>query len=57
MGVRRTAMTGSFGYYRFEDVEVGSTLVMGVTSSRHRYTQRLVQVFDTLTDVDFIAQE
>ena len=56
-GVTRTAVTGSFGNYRFEDVEVGSSFVMGVKSNRYRYTQRLVQVSDTLTDVDFVAQD
>jgi len=55
-GVRRTATTGSFGNYRFEDVEIGSSFVMGVTSTRYRFTQRLVQVFDALTDVDFTAE-
>jgi hypothetical protein len=57
MGNQRTATTGSFGYYRFEDVEVGSTYVMGVTSNRYRFSQRLVQVFDTLTEVDFTPSE
>ena len=56
LGVQRTATTSSFGHYRFEDVEVGSTLVMSVTSNRYRYTPRVVQVFDTLADVDFTGQ-
>jgi hypothetical protein len=56
-GNRRTATTGSFGYFHFYDVEVGSTLVMGVTSNRYRFNSRVVQVFDTLSDVDFIGQQ
>ena len=56
-GLRRTATTSSFGYYKFEDVEVGSTFVVGVTAKRYRFAQRVVQVFDTLTDVDFVGQE
>jgi hypothetical protein len=57
MGVTRSATTSSFGFYQFEDVEVGSTFVMSVASRRYRFTPRVVQVFDTLTDVDFIGQE
>lgn len=53
----RTATTGSFGYYRFEDVEVGSTQIIRVDSKRYNYNVRLVQVLDTLTDVDFISNE
>ncbi len=56
-GNRRTAVTSSFGFFRFYDVEVGSTLIMGVSSNRYRFTPRVVQVFDTLSDVDLIAQE
>ena len=57
MGNRRTATTGSFGYYHFYDVESGSSMVMGVTSNRFRFTSRVVQVFDSVDDVNFIGQE
>ena len=56
-GFARTVSTGSFGYYRFEDVEAGSTLVVGVTSKRYRFTARLIQVVDTLADIDFVAMD
>jgi len=56
-GVRRTATTSSFGYYRFDDVEAGSTHLFSVSSKRYRYTPHIVQVFDTLTDVDFVGIE
>ena len=52
-GNRRTATTGSFGYYKFFDVEAGSSVVMEVRSNRYRFASRLVQVVDTLSDVDF----
>jgi len=35
----------------------GTSFVIGVKSNRYSFTQRLVQVFDTLMDVDFVAQE
>ena len=56
-GNRRTATTGSFGFYTFEDVEAGQTYVLGVNSKRYRFTSRVVNVADTLSDVDFIGQE
>ncbi|MEQ1606339.1 MAG: proprotein convertase P-domain-containing protein [Pyrinomonadaceae bacterium] len=56
-GNRRTATTGSFGYYNFIDVEAGGTYAVGVSARRYRFTPRIVQVQDTLTDVDFVGQE
>jgi hypothetical protein len=53
----RTAVTSSFGYYRFEGVPVGDSYVMAVNSRLYRFTPRVVQVTDTLTDVDFIGLE
>jgi hypothetical protein len=38
-------------------VEVGSTQIVGVTSNRYRFNQRLVQVFDSIADMDFTGQE
>jgi uncharacterized repeat protein (TIGR01451 family) len=56
-GVVRTAVTSSFGYYRFDNVEPGTSYVMGVNSRNYRFTPRIVYVTDTLTDVDFIGAE
>lgn len=56
-GIVRTATTSSFGYYTFDGVEVGQSYVMGVSSRRYRFAPRVVQVFDTLTEVDFTGIE
>lgn len=56
-GVTRTATTSTFGFYRFEDVEVGGNYVMSVASRRYRFNPRVVQVLDNLSDVDFMGQE
>lgn len=56
-GNRKTATTSSFGYYRFEDVESGSTVVLGVQSKRYRFVSRILQIVDTIVDADFIALE
>ncbi|MEQ1605546.1 MAG: carboxypeptidase-like regulatory domain-containing protein, partial [Pyrinomonadaceae bacterium] len=56
-GDRRSVTTGSFGFYSFEDVEAGQSYVIGVTSKRYRFGSRVVNVTDTLADVDFVGQE
>ena len=56
-GVARTVTTSSFGFYKFDDVTVGESYIMAVQSKQYRFAQRVVQVFDTLTDVDFVGLE
>lgn len=56
-GVVRTATTSSFGYYSFEGVDAGQAYVVGVSSRRYRFAPRVVQAFDTMTDVDFVGLE
>jgi hypothetical protein len=56
-GVTRSAVTSSFGYYRFEGVPVGDSFVMSVNSRSYRFKPRFVNVLDNMTDVDFIGLE
>ncbi|MBK6590657.1 MAG: carboxypeptidase regulatory-like domain-containing protein [Acidobacteria bacterium] len=56
-GYRRTTTTGSFGFYRFDDVESGRTYIVGVSAKRYRFNPRVVDLTDSLTDVDFIGNE
>ncbi|HQY68773.1 MAG TPA: carboxypeptidase regulatory-like domain-containing protein, partial [Pyrinomonadaceae bacterium] len=56
-GNRRTAITSSFGSYRFEDVEAGDTYIIAVNSRRYRFATRVVNVTDSLSDVDFVGLE
>ncbi|MBX3294044.1 MAG: carboxypeptidase regulatory-like domain-containing protein, partial [Acidobacteria bacterium] len=56
-GVTRSAVTSSFGYYKFEGVTAGDNYVMNVNSRLYRFTPRVVLVSDTLTDVDFVGLE
>jgi hypothetical protein len=55
-GHPRSAMTGAFGYFRFEDVEAGKTYFVQVGSKRYRFEPRIVTVTDELTGLDFEAQ-
>ena len=57
-GTTRIATSSSFGYYTFNDVEVGQSYVVTVTSRRFVFVQpvRIVSVQDELTGLDFTAQ-
>lgn len=56
-GVTRTAITSSFGYYRFDDVEVGQTYVVSVRSNRFQFGNptQVITLMDELTDLTFTA--
>jgi hypothetical protein len=54
-GFVRTAITGSFGYFRFNDVPSSETYVLNANSKRYTFEPRTISVTDELTDVDLIA--
>jgi len=56
-GNRRTTTTSSFGLYRFDDLEAGETYVISVSSKRYRFASRVVNVANSLSDIDFVGQE
>lgn len=55
-GITRRAITSSFGHYRFDDITVGETYVIGVASKRYVFSPRTITVADELSDVDFVAE-
>jgi hypothetical protein len=57
-GLTRRAISSSFGYYRFDDVEAGQNYVISVRSKRFTFANptRILSVQDELTDVDFTAE-
>jgi hypothetical protein len=48
-----TAITNSFGYFRFDSVESGSAYVIGVTAKRYSFASQLITVQDEVTDLVF----
>ena len=52
----RTARTGAFGYYRFDEVEVGQTCVFSVSSKRFQFTPQVITINENLEKLDFIAE-
>ena len=56
-GGRRTATTSSFGVYSFGNVNPGETYTITVASKRFRFAPRVMQINDTVTNLDFIGLE
>jgi hypothetical protein len=54
-GTPMMALTNSFGYYNFDAVPAGDGYVMRVTSKGWAFQPRVVNVTDSLTDQDFVA--
>jgi len=56
-GTTRTAITSSFGYYSFDEVEVGQTYVVSVRSKRFQFANntQVVSVNDEITALTFTA--
>jgi phage gp45-like len=53
----RTAISGAFGYYRFEDVAAGETYVITATGKRFKFEQssQVLNVEEETIDVNFIG--
>jgi hypothetical protein len=56
-GLVRTVQTGSFGYYRFEEVRVGTTYVLEVRSKRFTFENpnMILVVNDEVGEANFTA--
>lgn len=55
-GVTRTARTGTFGYYRFDDIAAGQTVIVTVISKRFTFTPQVVNITDNLNELNFAAE-
>ncbi len=56
-GTSRSILTSSFGYFRFEDIEVGQTYVIQINSKRYQFGNdtQIISVNDEITDLLFTA--
>ena len=52
----RTARTSSFGYYIFEDVEIGQTTIFNVYHRRYQFDTQVVTPNNVIENLDFTAQ-
>jgi CSLREA domain-containing protein len=58
-GNTRTAVTTSFGSFRFDGVAAGRTYILAVTAKKYRFDPptRIVNVTEDVTELDFTARE
>jgi hypothetical protein len=57
-GTALTALTGPFGYYRFEGIPAGTSAILTIRSKRFTFSQSavLLDVGDSLTGIDFVSE-
>ncbi|MGD9562805.1 MAG: carboxypeptidase-like regulatory domain-containing protein [Pyrinomonadaceae bacterium] len=57
IGQIRTAITNPFGYYRFDGIEAGQTVVLSISSKQHIFANpvRTINLGDNAFDVNFVA--
>ncbi len=56
-GETKYVRTSAFGYYKFEDLEVGNTYILTVSAKRFTFANpsRVITLNDDLTDEDFVS--
>lgn len=55
-GETHRAISSSFGYFRFDDVEAGQTVVISIASKRFQYAPQVVSAGEDITDLSFTPQ-
>lgn len=56
-GNSRTTTSSQFGYYRFNNVEVGQIYVITVASKKYQFLPQTVTVTEEVSDLNFAAQK
>lgn len=54
-GAQRTARTTASGYFHFDDLAAGQTVIISVASKRYRYTPQVINLTENLSEVNFTA--
>lgn len=52
-GTVRTARTGSFGYFRFDDIEAGQTIFIQIVSKTRLFEPQILNVSQDVADLEF----
>lgn len=52
-GNTQSARTNPFGYYRFDDIAAGQTVIVSVTAKRYRFAPQVVSVSEDLFEQNF----
>ena len=58
-GSTQTALTNSFGYYQFKEVEIGETYIFSAVSKRYQFTpaSQVLTIDDEIANLNFTAIE
>ncbi len=56
-GVVHTTRSNPLGYYFFEEISVGETYILSAKAKQHTFNPVLVNVLDSMTDLNLIANE
>lgn len=56
-GTRRTATTSSFGNYSFDNLSGGQVYTVAVSSKRYRFGPRIIEISNSLSNLDFVGLE
>jgi hypothetical protein len=54
-GETRYAVTNTFGYYRFDETQVGNFYILSASRKGFTFNTQLLQLFEDRSNVDFIA--
>jgi hypothetical protein len=49
-------MTNSFGYYRFDDIAAGQSIIISVTSKRFQFAAQVFNVTEEINELNFVSQ-
>src|SRR5215203_5339389 len=56
-GQTLSTRTGTFGNFRFEGIQAGQTIIIGVSSKLFQFEPRVLTLNDSLADIDFTPLE
>ena len=56
-GSSRIVASNSFGYYHFDEIAAGQSIVVSVFAKRHTFATQVISISDDLTDLNFTAQQ
>lgn len=54
-GTVMTARTSNFGYFEFNDVASGQSVIIAVRSKQYTFTPQVLSLQDSATDINFVA--
>lgn len=56
-GITQTTKTNSFGFYHFEDVQAGQSVIIRVISKRYQFDPQVLNLSGEVTEVNFVARK